>query len=218
MSRPITEYCPGCRERRPIKDFIGVDHDLSYGSPAPVCRLCKEKGPPPKEPAVMQDLNILHRKILKALLLTGNYAETARLAGCSYSYVRRLVKGHGGGNEDFRRAFQMMLETEGLDYYSIVRMAKLLLYSEEPKWNPKTEEWDSFPDNKTRLGMLRHLTKVRELDPPTANNFPQPVTVVNIETNVGGDAQPRDAPGSFTIEAGELVNAPRIEEGADGGG
>lgn len=216
ITRGVTADCPTCRRERPIEEFVEGTVELYYDSAPPSCLECREKGLVLKEPEVMSSLNVLHRRILKALLMGKNYSEAAKLAGCSYSYVRNLVKDHGEVNGDFRRAFQMMLEVEGLDFHSLVRMAKVLFYSREPKWNPSSEEWDYFPDNKTRLGVLRHLTKLRELDPPPLNNLPPAVPMIQIVTNVGADAKPKDAPGSFVIETGPVPEEIPAESGQGG--
>ena len=209
-----TTYCPGCQKERPIEEFHGAQ--LTYDASAPRCKPCRDQGPPPDEPEAMQTLTMTQRRILKAVLTTGNYAEAARQAGCSAVYVRNLMKGHGDHSADFRRAFRQLLETEGLDYGSIASMSKLLFHSVEPKWNPKKECWDFFPDNRTRLGILRHLTKLREIDPPTMNNFTPQAPVVHIHTNVHGEAEPTSPPGTFEIEDGEIISVPVIEEEAGG--
>lgn len=212
VTQGVTAFCPGCREDRPVELFFGADAELSYDAPPPLCEDCREAGIVIAEPEAMKSLNQLHRRVLKALMMGKNFADAARLAGCSQTHVKQLVKGFGNVNQDFRRAFQLMLEVEGLDFYSLVKMAKLLLYAQEAKWNPQKERFDYFPDNKTRLGTLRHLTKIRDLDPVTVNNLPAPAAQVVILTNVSGDAEPKDAPGVFTIDTSKP--AKRLPESA----
>lgn len=199
------EWCPACREWKPWVEWIGTE--TVYDPEASVvCRGCRSGPPPPVDP--MPHLGVEDRKLLAAVFETGSMRGAARQLGLDLDVVRDSLRGRS--RPELRRAFQILLEREGLDIFSLTRKMKQLLHSQRAQWNKAKEDWDYFPDNSAQLGTVRHLTKLQELDPPNEEPSVAPVQV-NVQTNIF-ERDTRERPG--TIEARPL---PRGSEDAGSG-
>jgi hypothetical protein len=97
-------------------------------------------------------------------------------------------------------AWQLILESEGLDLHTIARVTKLLVHAMEPKWNPSEECWDFFPDNSARLGAVKHLTRQHRVDPNQGNFKSSSAAVVVINYDSNGPAREEQIVDGFHIE------------------
>lgn len=172
-SHAMIEYCPGCRERKPLEQYLGANFVYDPEDPPTVCAECREKGPPPRDPFGM--LTRAQRVALKELMQNGTAASAARVSGLSESYVRTMMKGRAA--PEFRRAFQMLLEMEGLDIFSIAKTLRSCSVAMEAKYNSDKGEFEYFPDMKTRLQTMRTLTKLHELEPPRREESEHAITI-----------------------------------------
>ncbi len=215
-----SEFCPWCRQTKPVSEWYGPPDDPEGWDPREgpvVCADCRENGPP-DQAAIIAAMPKTHRKVLKALAGGASLHEAARAAGIALSspgnMLRNRGKAPGGGG--LREAFQMLLEAEGLNVSSMAREMRLLMYATKPQWNPETKEWDYFPDNSVRLGLLRHWTKIAQLDPPKDPGAGPSTVNVIFETNL--DGPPADAPGSYVIDSRAIpeTEPPQLEESHGG--
>lgn len=199
------EYCPQCSELRHHIEFRDPDGSLP-STPPIYCYRCRQDKTPPLDRA---PITPRQRRVLSAYILQGarSSKEAAKIAGVSESYVRNLLAGRQ--YPEVQRAFQRLLESEGLDVFSLARYARLLMGAVRPQWNRRSREWDFFPDNATRQTVWRHLTKLHDLIPmahqdktPTA---PQIVIITNL------DSKPGEAAGTFEIHTEKDVTPQRHE-------
>lgn len=159
------EYCPGCHEQRPLSAFLDSKGGFDPEDPPLVCRRCQENGIPPKDPiALAPRERVILRCILEAPTFASGVRKAAAATGATENAIRKMLDGRR--SNELRRAFQLTLELAGLDVHSIARGIVLASRAVEPKWNPKAERWDYFPDHKTRLAAQRHATRLQELEPP----------------------------------------------------
>jgi hypothetical protein len=101
-----------------------------------------------------------HRSIIRDIITGTDTRTVARANGVSENYIRNLVKGRQ--TSKVRAVLQVLLEQEGLDLFTMAQRAAELMDAKDFRWNPKTEQWDEFEDNKTRLGAWRHLTVLHQ--------------------------------------------------------
>ena len=129
------EYCPACEEWSPLRDFERPS--AAKRGKAFVCCACQDSGREPADP--MPDLPPKYRQLLLDLMTCGSVAEAARQNDLCESYVRSLIRGKLPGKqaEQVAAAWQLLLESEGLDLPTIARVSKLLLHAMMPKWNPE---------------------------------------------------------------------------------
>ena len=221
-----TEFCPWCRETKPISEWLGPPDDEDenvapvLGSGPIVCADCRVNAPPDADPTI-EKLPMKQRVMLKALMGGATFYGAARAAGVSLSYPGNLLRGRDPKSDSraIREAFQLLLEMEGLDIFSIARQTRVLFKAQKAMWNSEDKCWDWFPDNNTQLQALRHLTKLMNLDPPKEAAAPGasgPAVNVNIQTNLGAEG-PGDPPGTFTINVAKEPTAEQIEAEADAG-
>jgi len=192
------EYCPGCRERKPIEEFLGANFVYDPEAPPIMCEPCKEKGPPPIDPV---GLTHQQRLALKELMRDGTMTSAAKASGLSVSYVRDMLKGRT--NPEFRRAFQLLLEMEGLDIFSIAKGLRSCAYAMEAKYHPAQEEMVYVPDMKTRLKAWTTLTRLHELDPPRKEQTETAIQIV-IDHNLSPPTERDVTPlrhGEYEVEA-----------------
>jgi hypothetical protein len=196
----ILDYCPACQQDKPLEDFARNGNERMPSSGALVCRACRnlKKGPIDPMPA----LPVKYRKLLKDLLTSDSIAEAARKNDLSDSYVRSLIsrKIPGKTGEMVAAAWQLILESEGLDLHTIARVTKLLVHAMEPKWNPSEECWDFFPDNSARLGAVKHLTRQHRVDPRQGNFKGSSAAVVVINYDSDGPVREEKVVDGFHIE------------------
>jgi hypothetical protein len=197
----VLDYCPACNLDKPLEDFArnGVEPPVAEG--ALMCRACRLARRGPKDP--LPALPLKYRKLLKNLLTSESVAAAARKSGFSDSYVRMLIgrKVHNKTGEMVASAWQLLLEAEGLDLQTIARVSKLLLHAMEPKWNPDLADWDFFPDNSVRLGMVKHLTRQHRVDPRGNAGFKgSSAALVVINYDQGGPEQSEKEVDGFHIE------------------
>lgn len=163
MGRELTEYCPMCKDRRPLEQFEGVEVSYDPMGPPPMCRRCREDGPPPEDP--MKGLSVPHRRALRALLsgAAKSMAEASRMSGLPEGTLSNHLSGKVARSK-LRRAYQMALEAEGLDIHSIVKHLKAGLNADRAQWNPSEKQWDHFPDNSTRLKATQTLIRQHDME------------------------------------------------------
>jgi hypothetical protein len=197
----ILDYCPACRQDKPLDDFARNGNERMPKDGALVCRVCrlKKQGPIDPLPALVPK----YRKLLKDLLTSESVAEAARKNNLSENYVRSLIsrKIPSKMGQDVAAAWQLLLEHEGLDLETIARVTKLLLHAMEPKWNPAADRWDFFPDSSVRLGTVKHLTRQHRVDPRGSGDFKgDRAAVVVINYDQGAKNDEKEVDGAFHIE------------------
>jgi hypothetical protein len=177
------EQCPGCYEWLPLDQFCEQDVGLSLDDVMPHCRKCRTKGSPKPQ---FLSLTARHRRAIACVLaapsLAKGYKEAARVTGYSVQTIRELFAGRRV--PEFRRCYQLMLESAGADMARLVEVQVACLSAEEQKYHPKLEDFVAFPDHRTRLRAAQHLTKQLELDPPKQDGINVSVGI-KFETNLG---------------------------------
>jgi hypothetical protein len=168
----------------PLDQFCDLIADLEPDAPEPHCLKCRTQGPP--EPEFL-NLTSRHRLAIKHIMaapsLAAGYRAAAAATGYNEHYLYLLASGRRV--PEFRRYFQLKLEAAGGDINKVVKVCVDAMDADEMKWNPKEEEFDSFPDHRTRLRAGQHVGKMLELEPPKADGINVGVAI-KIETNLGG--------------------------------
>lgn len=178
------EQCPGCYEWLPLDQFCDIDVGLSIDDVLPHCKTCRVTGKP--KPQFLK-LTGRHRRAIACVLaapsLASGYREAAAMTGYSIQTIRDLFAGRR--TPEFRRCYQLMLESAGADMSRLVEVQVAALSADEQKYHPKLEDFVAFPDHRTRLRAAQHLTKQLELDPPKQDGV-QVNVGIKFETNLGG--------------------------------
>jgi hypothetical protein len=177
------EQCPGCLAWVPLDQFCELVADLDLNAPLPHCASCRTNGVP--QPKFL-NLTNRHRQaidlILAAPSLQDGYRAASEATGFSRQYLYQLATGRRV--PEFRRFFQIKLEAAGADMDKVIAVKVGALDAEEQKWNPKEEQFNSFPDWRTRLRASQDCTKLLEMEPPKAEGASVGIAI-KIETNLG---------------------------------
>lgn len=200
------EHCPACDTYQLLSAFALRPKEKMNTRGCFVCQGCRDTATKPKTDALAK-VNPRDRQMLRDLMRTQSFAETAKLHGVTAETVRKHVNKSSpddGFNAIARReAWKQMLVAEGLDAGTISRLLKLELYAVEAKWNSAKGDWDYFPDHKSRQSAIRWIARQIGLDAPTGGAQKQeaPGLSVTIVTSLGGDA-PSKPSGSepYTID------------------
>jgi hypothetical protein len=195
------EYCPGCEQDVPLSHFSAQPGEDMPAGPF-VCRTCREEKRQPKD--LLPTLPVKYRKMLRAMMTSDSVGEAARKCGVSVENLRNLINGRGGETAEMVSvAWRRLLEIEGLDLATVARVGRNLLHAMEPKWNPKREDFDWFPDNTTRAKMFAHMTRQHGVDPRDNSGQFKPAVSVTINHNLADEgSRPVESgvQGAYTLE------------------
>jgi hypothetical protein len=141
-----------------------------------------------------------HQLALKAYFGASNPREALKAAaeasGLTKASINDLIAGRR--SPEFRMAFQRYMELRGLNHYGVTNVLVEAMKAEEHKWNPTEEIFEHFPDHRTRLNTVKHVTKLMQLDPPV-NAAPMAAVQVTINHNLGSGEE-IDPPGVFRVK------------------
>lgn len=130
-----------------------------------------------------------------ALLQGASFREAGRIIGCDHKQITKWLR----NDENFLRVFQYSLFRRGIDYQTIADGLAGATEATEPRWNPKAERWEHFPDNKTRLRAAETLCKLLDLYPKTARAAGLEGQIqIAVITNFGSDD--REQEGEFVVD------------------
>lgn len=195
-SEPTT-VCPHCHERRPVAEFSEPREGMDALALPTTCLACHARGVP--DPG--RSLSVMDRQIIDLTLEGYSHAEVAHELMLPRAYIDDLFRGHGRESR-IRAAFRLLLKIEGLDAKTLAGKLGELMKATRAQWNPEEKEFEHFPDNTAQLGAVRHLTKLRELDPPPKPQEGGPAVAVQIITNLG-EGGGQEVPGTYTVKAKE---------------
>jgi len=201
---------------RPDTEFLDTDYEVGSGGlfggstdENPIaCKRCRTVGPPKLNP--LSALTKPEIKAIEALSNGHNIADSARISGIPPKRLGEMLRGKE--NEPFRRAWQRLLESQGLTMSLLAKKAADLINAKDHKWNPKEEEFSSFEDNRTQLATVRWLATQHQADPPkeqTDKGAGSSAVQVIFNTNLGEKADGR------AIDADYIVQAVQPSEGKD---
>lgn len=201
------DYCPGCEKNRPMSDWTLRKGESQTAIGAFLCHECRASGTLPTTD-LLPTLPLRDRNILRDLVVCQNVAEVARRNHTTVAYVNKALEGRGDDVPLIRKAWQQMLELQGLDLMTIGRMMKLGLHAMDHKWNPADRRWDAFPDHKSRHKTAAWLVKQHGVEPPPASAA-QFVAAVQVVFNSNlGDGEEDVAPSAeFEITNAEFTEA-----------
>lgn len=195
--RASLEQCPGCYEWKPLDQFCDLEAGLSLDDVLPHCKGCRSNGAPKPQ---FLNLTARHRKAIACVLaapsLSKGYKDAAAVTGFTVQAIRDLFAGRRV--PEFRRCYQLMLESAGADMARLVEVQVACLAADEQKYHPKLEDFVAFPDHRTRLRAAQHLTKQLELDPPKQDGINVNVGI-KFTTNLG-KGETYDPPSVFRAE------------------
>lgn len=178
-----------------------ADAVLDPTAPAIVCNTCRREGAPQ---ARAVGLTIPQHRTLQILATAPSFAVAVREAalenGMSEEHVRDMINGRR--SPEMRRAYQLLLESKGVDMDSIASVTAECLDATEQKWNPKEEAFNEFPDHRTRLNTVKYATRTLELEPPKATGAATAVQVNVIHNLPNSEVDP---PGTFRATVKEKV-------------
>lgn len=182
-SRSGLVVCPGCTEAKKPGDWGELELDLDPESPEPMCLECRTKGIPQKRQFTMP----LHHQLALDAYFTEIDPKLAmraamKASGLSRATIYNLMNGRS--NPAWKAAFQTKLQACGADYGTLADKLVEGLGAMENKYHPAKEEYVHFDDHRTRLGYIRHLTRLLDLDSGPGRPAGSAVQV-NVITNLG---------------------------------
>lgn len=211
-----TIYCDTCREMRPPTEFLDLDYQVGSGGlmsgsadENPIaCKRCRTVGPPP-----VDHLSALTKPELRAIqaLTDGlEIKEASKVSGIPYRRLTAMLRGRD--SKHFRRAWQHILESEGLTMTSLAKKAAELIEAKEHKWNPASETFTEFDDSRTQLATAKWIATQHQADPPkeTPDRGAPAALQVVFNTNLGENADGR------AIDADYILTATPAEKTSDG--
>lgn len=197
--------CPGCHESKPIDQWVLITSDFDPQSPEVVCDSCRTNGIPriPKFTIALH-----HRKLIDAYFGEDDPRNALAAASRASGLTQRTIKDILAGRRapEVRRVFQLKLEAMGLGPEGVATILGDCAKATEQKWNPKEEEFNEFPDYRTRLNTIKYAGKLQELEPPKVAG-PAQVNNIVIKTNLGisGDPVEVDSPSRLRVRKPEEV-------------
>lgn len=166
-----------------MSHWTDVSASFERGAPELVCRTCQEEGVPRAAyPALRPHHHLALRELAKGLDTPQAIRNAARASGLSTREISYMLEGRRV--PEFRRAWQLFLESAGLDMASIVNIAVEASRAMEQKYHRGEERFVEFPDHKTRFRTAQWAAKHLELEPSQKSRGTGGVTI-NVVTNLG---------------------------------
>jgi hypothetical protein len=205
-----TIYCDVCREMRPDTEYLGLGYDVGSGGlmggsadEHPIaCKRCRTVGPPK-----IDHLSALTKPELRAIEALTNGLDVKGASKASGIPQRRLNDMLRGRNaKHFRRAWQHILESEGLTMTKLAKKAAALIEAKDHKWNPVEESFTEFEDARTQLATAKWIATQHQADPPkeTAEKQGLQAMQVVINTNLGQNADGRSIDADYILKATQI--------------
>jgi hypothetical protein len=178
-------YCESCCEMRP---WYAGDQ----------CDRCTTEGPPERDPT--SALSAIQVRILECLCEGHSVRAAARLCHVEIKEVEEMLEGRDTGS--FRRAWQLLLEQNGITLDVLAKKAKEALEAEDSKWHPDLKEFITVPDNKTRLNATKWLATQHDLDPVHITGGGAPVAAIQVifQTNLGDKTTQQTSNADYSFE------------------
>ncbi len=141
----------------------------------------------------------MEQRLLKGLGRGLSVSEAARQAGYrDASNAHRKLNPASKEGANFRAAFLMLCEREGLTDKALIKPIKEGLKAKDVKWNMAKRRWDRFVSYPTRIHAAEIGLKLKGRFPKDDERGA--LVAVNITTNLsGGDDGPSPVSGGFNV-------------------
>lgn len=175
-----TDVCIRCNEPRPLAEFRDAGANQA-------CRACRKDAMRSDLPAPVDwgSTPAKFRKAIRAHLEAPPgtpFSQIAREVGLSAHWGLETILARSA---DARRVYKQLLSDAGLDLPYMVQKLRLNLHAQRPIWNPKTEEFELFPDTTTQQRALELLHKLHGvIGNDGKDSGPRAPTIV-VLTNIG---------------------------------